>query len=191
MSITRTFHPATKKILVATGITINNAPRSGCNNTSRVGSHTIQRKGINHSVVFQRKFLYFVQNAATDRIIESFKNSVGWSEKGTPGISNHHLAPFILTPNTNTRTSMITTKTLIVFTCFFHHRYGILIAMTIATRPIPAWRIFLSIKRQLFGSAMLPASTSLLVIRYESYTLTELIMTDQKSTRKRTKNKSG
>lgn len=103
-------------------MTIKSAPRSGCNKTSRAGNQTIPRNGMNHSVVFQRKFLYFVQNAATERITESFKNSVGWSEKGIPGISNHHRAPLIFTPSTSTNTSIIMTKTLIVFTCFFHHK---------------------------------------------------------------------
>ncbi len=122
MSITRTFQPATKKILVATGMIINSAPRSGWSNTRKEGSQTIPIKGINHSVVFQRKFLYFAQKAATERITESFRNSVGCSEKGIPGISNHHRAQLIFTPNTRTRTSMIITNTLIVFTCFFHHK---------------------------------------------------------------------
>lgn len=116
------FHPAIKKILVATGIIINNAQRSGCNNTRKEGSQMIQRKGINHSEVFLRKFLFFVQKAATDSIIESFKNSVGCSEKGIPGISNHQRAQFILSPTMSTRTSIIMTKTLIVLTCFFHQR---------------------------------------------------------------------
>lgn len=122
MSMTRTFPPAMKNMLVATGIMINNAPRSGCNKTRKEGSQTIPRKGINHSEVFPRKFLYFAQNAATDRITESFKNSVGWSEKGIPGMSNHHRAQLIFIPKMSTSTSIISTKILIVFTCFFHHK---------------------------------------------------------------------
>lgn len=173
------------------GTIMRRAQRSGCNKTRKQGRPIMPRNGINPSEVFPKKFLYLVQNAAAERIIESFKNSVGWSEKGIPGISNHPRAPFIFTQKMRTNKRSAITITLITLTCFFHHRYGILIAITIAQRPIPAWSIFLRIKRQLFGSAMLPVSTSLFVIRYESYTLTELIITDQKRTRNNTRKRRG
>lgn len=189
--MTLTFPPAIKNILVAIGMTMSRAHKSGCNNTSNEGSHTIPKNGTNHSDVFQRKFLYFVQKAATESMIESFKNSVGCREKGIPGTSNHPRAPLILTPITSTSINNIMTMMLIAFTFFFHQRYGIFIAKTIAVSPMPACNIFLSIKRQLFGASMLHASTSLFVILYESYTLTELIITDQNSTRKSTRNKRG
>jgi len=120
--MTRTFHHAIKKMLVATGMTIKSAPRSGCSNTKKAGSHTIHKNGINPSDALQRKFLYFVQKAATDKIMESFKNSVGWSEKGIQGISNHQRAPFIFTPTISTRRSITKTLILIIFICFFHHK---------------------------------------------------------------------
>lgn len=75
--MTLTFQPAIKKMLVATGMIMRRAQRSGCSNTRKEGSQTMPRKGINHSDVFLRKFLYFAQKAHTDRMTESFKNSVG------------------------------------------------------------------------------------------------------------------
>lgn len=160
--------PAIKYILIAMGTMISSAHRSGCKSTRREGRPIIPKNGMKPSVVLPRKFLYFAQNAPADSMIESLRNSVGWSEKGIHGISNQPRAPLILTPNTKTKSKSTITTILITFTCFCHQRYGIFMAITIAHKPIPAWSIFLRIKRQLFGSAILPVSTNLLVIRYES-----------------------
>ncbi len=150
------------------GTMMSNAHKSGCRRTRKQGSPIIPRNGMNPSVVLQRKFLYFVQNAAAESMMESLRNSVGWREKGIHGISNHHRAPLILIQKINTNNKRAITMTLITLTFFLHQRYGIFMAATMAKSPIPAWRIFLRMKRQLFGSAMLPVSTSRFVILYES-----------------------
>jgi hypothetical protein len=104
------------------GTMMSRAHRSGCKRTRKQGRPIMPKNGINPSEVFPRKFLYFVQNAAAERIIESLRNSVGWSEKGIPGISNHHRAPLILTQNMSTSRSSDITMTLMTLTCFFHQR---------------------------------------------------------------------
>jgi hypothetical protein len=47
---------------------------------------------IYHFLKSSKYHLYFFKNAAKKIIIDSFKNSVGWRLKGTPGILIHHLA---------------------------------------------------------------------------------------------------
>ena len=142
--------------------------KSGCHTTKREGSPTMSKNGMKPSQVLESTFLFFAQKDATAIIIESFKNSVGCIEKGIPGISNQPRFPLIVIPTTRTSTRRTMAMILIIFDCFFHQRNGILIATIIAARPIHAWRIFLTIKRQLLGSGKLPVSTRRLVIRYES-----------------------
>lgn len=109
-------------MLSAMGTIIRRAQRSGCNKTRKQGRPIIPKNGINQSEVFPRKFLYLVQNAAAEKMIESFRNSVGWSEKGIPGISNHQRAPLILTQKIKTNKRRVMTITLITLTFFFHQR---------------------------------------------------------------------
>ncbi len=72
-----TFHHATKYILVTIGIIIIKAPKSGWSMTRKEGSHTIPKNGIKPSDVLDRTFLYRLQKAATAKMRESFRNSVG------------------------------------------------------------------------------------------------------------------
>ncbi len=73
----RMLPPATKKIETAIGMIIRRAPRSGCKKTSIIGTIIARIKGINPCCVSARVCLYRLQNDATVRIIESFRNSVG------------------------------------------------------------------------------------------------------------------
>jgi hypothetical protein len=168
---------------VTIGSIIIRAPKSGCSRTKKDGTHTIHKKGTKPFEILPSMFLYLLQKADTAKISESLRNSVGCREKGIPGMSNHPRAPLILIQKTRTRMSNIIAPTLIILTCFFHQIYGILIARTMAKSPRQACTTFLAIKRQLFGSDRLPVSTIFLVILYESYTLTELIIIDQKITK--------
>gem|GEM_PF-6960626 len=104
------------------GSIIKRAHRSGCNSTKKQGSQMMPINGIKPSMLLCRRFLYFVQNADADNIIESLRNSVGCREKGIPGMSNHPRAPFIFTQKMRTSKSITMTHILIILTCFFHQR---------------------------------------------------------------------
>lgn len=101
---------------------IKRAHKSGCNKTKREGTPTIQTKGIKPSEVWESIFLYLLQNADTESTMVSLRSSVGWREKGIPGISNHPRAPLIFTPKTSTSISKNIVIIVIHFICFFHHR---------------------------------------------------------------------
>lgn len=144
---------------------IKRAQRSGCKNTSITGIIMETIKGIKPCCVSESACLCRAQKEATVRMIESLRNSVGWSAKGSHGTSNHHRAPLILIPKIRTPISITITTVAIHFVYFFHQIWGILIATTIAARPIPICMIFRIIKRQLFGASRVPDSTSFRVIR--------------------------
>lgn len=118
--IMRTFHHAIKYILVTIGMIINNAPRSGCKRTRKDGIPTIPKNGINPSEVLLKRNLFLLQKADTDSMSVSLRNSVGCSEKGIPGISNHPRAPLIFTPKISTNISRVIVMMLITLICFFH-----------------------------------------------------------------------
>lgn len=115
------FHPAIKNIETAIGMIIKSAQRSGCKNTSITGIIIDTIKGINPCCVSARDCLWRAQNDATVRMIESLRNSVGCSAKGSHGTSNHHRAPLILIPKISTHINNTMTTVAIHFVYFFHH----------------------------------------------------------------------
>ncbi len=118
----RILPPATKKIETAIGMIIRSAQRSGWRKTRIRGMIILNQNGIKPCCKSAREFLYRLQKEATVNMIESFKNSVGWREKGSHGISNHHRAPLILMPNIRTATKSPITSVAMSLVFFFHQR---------------------------------------------------------------------